>query len=81
MMSLLEEVRVTQKLNTEMKTTTVGRKCIVNKPTIRFTGENEDKIRGSVKESVRSSATKCYVNRNYPSHKQAQKALCIMVSR
>jgi hypothetical protein len=46
---------------------------------IRFTGEKEEKIRGSFKTTVRSSEKKCYVNRRDPFHKEMERGLCVMV--
>jgi hypothetical protein len=46
---------------------------------VRFTAENEDKIRGNIKVIVRSSEKKCYVNRREPFHKEMERALCVMV--
>jgi hypothetical protein len=49
---------------------------MVNKSMIRFTREKEDKIRGSFKDTVRSSEKK-YENRRDPFHKEMERALCV----
>jgi hypothetical protein len=46
---------------------------------IRFTQEKENKIRGSFKDTVRSSEKKYYENRRDPFHKEMERALCVMV--